>query len=256
MTERVDTIVVGAGMAGLAYAHARGAAAEVLLLEASDRPGGLVRTARHDACHFETGPEALQDNAPELLALLDELALAPSAADEAARRRFIAEPGGGLCALPSGPGDLLGSRLLSLGGKLGLVRGLFRRGGSIDGSLADFARGRFGAQVLERLLDPAVSGIWAGDPEQLSFRAALPGLYDMLAEHGSLLRALRAKGKARRAEGRPRPPTPSLLSLQGGLERLPAAMGRALGERLITGAPAEQVAADGDGWRVQAGGRS
>ena len=81
MSDRVDTIVVGAGVAGLAYAHARGPDADLLLLEAETRAGGLVRTGRHELPggpgHFEWGPEALQDDAPETRALLAELALEP-----------------------------------------------------------------------------------------------------------------------------------------------------------------------------------
>jgi oxygen-dependent protoporphyrinogen oxidase len=256
MTDRVDTLVVGAGMAGLAYAHGRGPDAEVLVLEASDRAGGLVQTAHGEGCHWETGPEALQDNEPELLALFEELSLPPLAAEEAARKRYLAQPGGGVVAVPSSAGTFLRSPVLGLGAKLGLLRGVFRKRGRIDGSIADFVRDRFGAQVLERMVDPVVSGIWAGDPELLSFEAALPAVHEMVSEHGSVMAAMKAKARARKAEGRPRPPSPSLLSAQGGLDVLPAAMSRSLGDRLITGCVAEAVAADGDGWRVEAQGRT
>ena len=256
MVERVDTLVVGAGMAGLAYAQGRGAAAEVLVLEAAERPGGLVATARGEGCHWETGPEALQDNEPEVLGMLGELGLPPLLAADAAHNRFIAASARELVSVPTSPGALLRSPLLSPGGKLALVAGLFRKGGVLDGSIADFVRSRFGAQTLERLVDPAVSGIWAGDPERLSFAAALPALHDMLAEHGSVFAALRAKGKARRAEGRPRPPAPSLLSTAGGLSSIPDAIAAGLGDRFLAGHAVEQVAADGDGWRVEAGGRT
>lgn len=261
MVERVDTVVLGAGISGLSYAHARGPDADLLVLESSARAGGLMATAELAGGHVETGPEALQDNAPETLTLFEELGLSGVPADAAARRRFIVQPGRGalphqLVPLPHSPGSLIGSRLLTAGGKLSLLRGAFSRRGPLDGSLAAFVRGRFGAQVLARLVDPAVSGICAGNPETLSFAAALPVLHDMLSEHGSLVSALRAKGRARRARGESRPPPPSLLSLEGGLGVLVAALARSLGDRLITDAPAQSLSRDGQGWTVHAAGRS
>ena len=238
----VDTVVLGAGIAGLCYAHALGAGADVLVLDAAPRAGGLVRTehaqlpAAHGggALHFEWGPEALQDNAPETLALLAELGLAAAPAAEAARRRFVLHEGR-LVALPMSPPAFLSSPLLTVGGKLRALAEPFRDARTaLDGSVADFVRHRLGTQVLERLVDPFVSGVYAGDPELLSLRAAFPLLAAFVAEHGSLFAGLRARGRAARARGEA-PAVPSLVSLPGGLGALPAALAGALGARLRLG---------------------
>ena len=120
--ESVDTLVVGAGIAGLCYAHARGAGAELLVLDAAPRAGGLLRTSRAElpgagTLRFEWGPEALQDDAPATLALLTELGLSPLAAAAASAKRFVCWRGR-LVPLPLSPGAFLGTPLLSPVGKL------------------------------------------------------------------------------------------------------------------------------------------
>ena len=259
MTERVETVVVGAGITGLAYAHGRMArtGTDLLVLEAEDRVGGVIRTARSAGSHWECGPEALQDNEPEVNALFDELGLAPSRAADVAARRYVLCDGTRLLPVPTSPKALLASALLSWRGKAALLAGLLRKhDDDLAGSLAHFARARFGEEVLRRLVDPAVSGIWAGDPELLSFAAALPELHAGLKQHGSLTAFMKAKAAARRSANGQRKGPPSLISAAGGLDVLPRALGAALGDRLVTSCPVERVAAEGHRWRVDGAGRS
>jgi len=266
MPEQLDTLVVGAGIAGLAYAHARGPDADLEVLERSDRAGGVIVTGHADGFQFECGPEALQDNAPETLALLDELGLVPLPSSPVAAKRWILLERGRLVPVPMSPGSLLGSGLLDLGAKLRIVMGVMsKRHDDLGGSLADFVRSRFGEQVLQRVVDPAISGIYAGDPEQISLEGAFPSLHAMLTEHGSILAGMRAKrraaaqanGQVRNASSDKHGGSPRLLSVEGGLESIPRALAARLGERLVLGCPVSSVSRDGDGWSVQAadGGR-
>ena len=162
------------------------------MLEASARAGGLVHTLRGGAAgelSVETGPEALTESNAETSALLAELDLEPRALAPAARKRYLALDGR-LHAVPSSPLDVLTSPLLSFAGKaraLAEVRRDPRR--ALDGSIADFVRHRFGREVLERFVDPLVSGIFAGDPEQLSLRACFPEAARLLEQHESLIAA-------------------------------------------------------------------
>src|SRR5262245_42087994 len=141
----VDTLVVGAGLSGLAYAHARGPAADLLVLEASDRPGGLIRTTKTALeggghVQFEWGPETLPGSAPALTALLAELKLEVRRAPPAAGRRLV-QHGGRLHALPTGAWSLLTSGLLSRRGKLrALTEPLRSRSAALDATVADFVR--------------------------------------------------------------------------------------------------------------------
>lgn len=252
MARAVATIVVGAGISGLAYAQGRGRSAELLVLDAAPRAGGLVASESREGFRFERGPEALQDGSAELRALLGELALAPVPAPAAAHRRWLLREGA-LVELPLDPRALLRSDLLSRRGRLRALSEPFRRQGvALDGSVADFVRHRLGAEVLERLVDPFVTGVFAGDPEQLSLRAAFPQLAALAERHGSLLRALKARAAERRAAGGAEAPDgpPGLISLPGGLGALPDALATALGERLQLGARVTSLAREERGWRV------
>lgn len=250
MSTLAETLVVGAGISGLSYAHARGADAELVVLESSERAGGLVHTTNADGLRYEWGPEALQDNAPETLALLDELQLQPVPAAPAARQRFVLHRGK-LVPLPTSPGEFINSPLLSPAGKLrALSEPMRAKDRALDGSVADFVRHRLGPQVLERLVDPFVSGIHAGDPELLSVRAAFPALVEMVCEYGSLMGGMKARARAKREAGEQRG-MPGLMTLAGGLGGLATALSDALGERLRLRCPVMSIGRDGDVWTLQ-----
>ena len=244
MPERVETLVVGGGISGLAYAQARGPGADLLVLEAEPRAGGLIRTARGGRAgelRYECGPEVIRASNQAVRELCDELGLALEPAHAALARRWLVHRGR-LVPVPLSPPALLASPLLSPRGKLALLCEPVRaRRRALDGSLADFVRHRLGAEVLERMVEPAVAGIHAGDPEQLSARAAFPRLIEMVERHGSLLAGLWA------ARHEPRG---GLLRPRGGIEELARALATALGARLATGTRARSLERGAGGWRV------
>lgn len=244
-----ETIVVGGGIAGLAYAHARGPDADLLLLERDETVGGVVRTHRDESLQYELGPEVLPARDPELAALLGELGLAPRESPPEVARRYVFFDWR-LHEVPTSPGALLRSRILSWRAKLRLL-GERRRDPTVadDGSIADFARHRFGEQAYERLVDPFVTGLFAGDPEQLSVRACLPELVALVEEHGSVLGGMAAR---RRAGGAG--PAGPLVTVDGGLGEIPRALGDALGERVHAATTVTAVARHADGWSVAADG--
>lgn len=246
--ETVGTLVVGAGISGLAYAHARLRApdGDVLVLEASARAGGLVHTIEEQGFRFEAGPEALSAGG-HAVELARELGVEVLAAPSAASKRFV-QLDGRLVEVPLSPPRLLASPLLTWRGKLRLLSEPWRAAGAgCDGSIADFARARLGAEALERLIDPVVAGIHAGDPEQLSLRACFPEIARWVTDHGSLFAALRAR---RRAAGPGKSAGGGLWKPRGGMQRLTDALSRALGPRVRLGQPVRSIARDGDGFRV------
>lgn len=251
MTALYDTIVVGAGISGLVYAHARVArdpAARLLVLEESARAGGLVRT-RHGGpegeYRFECGPEALPTGSDETDALFRELGIELRQSGAAAKKRFLAR-GGRLLEVPASPRALLSSPLLGWRGKLRLLCERWRASRkALDGSIADFARHRLGREALATLVDPMVSGILAGDPEALSLRAAFPELARMVEEHKSLSAALGARRRAGHG-------APGLAKPAAGLEELPRALASALGDRLRLSAPVQGLARTEQGFRIAA----
>jgi oxygen-dependent protoporphyrinogen oxidase len=204
--------VVGAGISGLCTAHylvrelsAAKRDAEILILEAGDAPGGKMRTIRQDGFNLEWGPNGFLTNKPHSLELVKELGAEGRLAvsSDLARKRFIFS-GGTLHRLPESPPAFLKSKLMTTGGKLRIFLEPFvgrPKRASDDESLADFARRRLGSEALEKLLDPMVTGIFCGDPEKMSLKSCFPTIHEMEARYGSLVKAMLAKRKEKRAEG-------------------------------------------------------
>ena len=197
MSQPLDTLVLGAGISGLSYAHARLARrpdAGLLVLEASGRPGGLMRTERggpDDEYRFECGPEAITASNDAVRELFEELALPIEELPASTVHRWVVR-NGKLAPVPTSPPAFLKSGLLSPLGKLRAASEPFRSAEHLDGSVADFIAHRVGREVLERMVDPMIAGIHAGDPRELSARAVFPRLVELVEQHGSLLKGMRA----------------------------------------------------------------
>ncbi len=222
-------VVAGGGISGLTAAYlARVAGHDVVCVDLAARPGGLIRTERHEGFLCEIGPQAVLDDAPDTRELIAALGLdvrAVTAVPES-RRRFIYARGG-LHVLPMTPPALLRSRLLSARGKLRLLAEPFIRAracpaGDDSETVEAFAIRRLGAEAGRMLLGTAVIGIYAADAAQLSLASAFPRLAAMERDHGGLFRGMLAARKIGRRHGRP-------LSFPDGLGELPAALGDALG---------------------------
>ena len=252
---QLRTVVVGAGISGLSLAwalRARGTA--VTLLEASDRVGGQIRSWLDDGFVLEAGPNGLLDRDGAVSRVAAALGIAerlhPAAAAADRRAVFVR---GKVRFLPSKPPELLFSNVLPWWAKLRLLlEPMTHRGPTgVDESLAHFGRRHLGRHVTETLLDAVQTGIFAGDSERLSVRAAFPRLHEMERGHRSLLLA----AKAMRRKG-PRPPPPRLASFEGGLETLPRALGAALGDAVRLGVRVRALEPAAGGWQVRLEGGS
>jgi oxygen-dependent protoporphyrinogen oxidase len=249
------TVVIGAGISGLTRTWAlqrRGE--EVLLLESSDRVGGVVRSVRKDGYLLEMGPNTVRPTR-ELWSLVHELGLTSEALLADPKLPRYIDWGGKLHALPMGPGDLWRTAVLSGAGKRRLFAEPFiRRGPGGEESVRDFFSRRLGPEVAERFIEPFVSGIWAGDAGRLSVASAFPKLAGWEKEKGSILRGAISSGRGQPKPVGPKPPR-GLLSFREGLETLPRRLGERLGERVRVGRPIESLARNGS-WTVRAGGET
>ncbi len=229
--------VVGGGITGLAAAHAlQAAGAEVVLLEAGDRLGGKIHTEDFDGLPVDTGPDAFLARVPWATALCRELGLGDQLVSPSSgawiwsRGRLHALPDGLVLGVPARLRPLARSGILSPLGRAraGLDVVLPRRTGRAgDGDVAvgRLVRARLGHEVAERLVDPLVGGINAGDADHLSTAAAVPQLADVARRHRSLVLGLRAQRRA----NPPDPAAPVFYSLPGGLGVLVDALAAALG---------------------------
>ena len=223
---RFDAIVIGAGLSGLVSAfelQKRGRS--VAVVDANDHPGGVIDTIEREGFLVETGANSMLDSTPVLGELFGELGILDERVDPdaTASRRYVVKAGR-LVALPASPAALLASPLFSVRAKLALLREPFipALGACIEESIAAFARRRLGGEVLDYAIDPFVSGIYAGDPELLSVRAAFPRLHAMEQRHGGLFRGQLAAMRERRRAGRGA--TPRSFSFKRGMRTLPAAL--------------------------------
>jgi protoporphyrinogen/coproporphyrinogen III oxidase len=247
--------VVGAGVAGLTAAYRlKRRGIRVAVYEASDRAGGVILTERREGYLAELGPNSLTAGGGALADVLSQLGLDPSRieAQREARKRYIVRKSK-LVALPTSPSQLLTTRLLSNGAKLAIFgEPLVEPGDSpMEESVATFVRRRFNQEVLDYVANPFVAGIFAGDPEQLSARHALPRLHDLEHTHGSVVKAL---GRMMRT-GRGEPgaaPGEGLISFTGGLREIPDAFARELRSEIRFKAPVTQLRRGPKGWTVSA----
>lgn len=234
-------VVIGGGITGLVAARElyrvsekKRVPVQVIVLEASPRLGGKIRTESLDGAVVETGPDSFVTLKPEMLELVRELGLEGDLIGTAPEATVSVLHGGRMLPLPSGlqlisPTRILPfafSPLFSLKAKLRMLLEPFipARRNADDESLADFTRRRLGAEALERLVAPMLAGIFAGDPEKMSVKSAFPQLVEM-EKKGGLARSLWLRGpkRAPRREG-----FSTFMTLKGGLSRVVEALAASL----------------------------
>jgi oxygen-dependent protoporphyrinogen oxidase len=249
-----ETIIIGAGISGLTAAwRARQAGRDVLLLEASDRPGGVIRTESVDGFLVERGPNSVRVT-EEIDALVAGLGLEDEmvTGDPHAPRYIFHD--GRLVRAPMGPGSLVTTPLLSARAKLRLLGEplVGRPKSDAEQSIREFVTRRLGREVHDVLVSAFISGIYAGDTSRLSADAVFPKLVEMEREHGGLLRGAVAMMRAKKREAAARPPAPkpkrrgmTIVSFASGLSRLPERIGEVLGESLALNTPVEAIERDG-----------
>lgn len=248
MSKKVQALVIGAGISGLAAAYyVNKARIEMLVVDAADRPGGVIQSVARDGYLVECGPQSFSGS-PALTALFAKLNLLPVTANPKAPRYVLIN--GTLQPVPMSPGALLASPLLGGGTRFALLRDLLGRSQppDADESIAQFVRRKLSPTLLERLVGPFVSGIYAGDPEKLSLRAAFPALHAAEITSGSILRSMFRKKKKNpnnspEKDGPQKREKPTVQSIREGNQQLILALATSLGERLLLNQEAVAVSA-------------
>lgn len=237
----LDVLVVGAGISGLTIAHELAIAKKyrVLVAEAQDRVGGAITSAKNDEGYqWEEGPNSFQP-APELLRLAvqvglkDELVLA-----DGKLPRFVFL-NGKLNALPMSPPSAIASNILTWGGKIRLAIGALgfaRPAMAGEESVDQFFSRLLGKQAVERLVAPFISGVYAGDPKQLSASAAFSKIFRLENNYNGLLAGAILSAKERKAQklsdpNLPKVKTGELGSFREGIKMLPEAIATKLREK-------------------------
>jgi protoporphyrinogen/coproporphyrinogen III oxidase len=261
-------VIVGGGIAGLAAAFfLRDRGVAVTVLEGSPRLGGKLAVSEVAGVAVDEGAEALLARRPEGTDLIGAVGLAgrlelpgTTAAGIWTRGRLHPLPKRQFMGVPADLGELQSSGILSDAG-LARARDDLRlpatpRDGDVP--VGSYVGSRFGQEVVDRLVDPLLGGVYAGRSGELSFEATLGGLAEASRQHRSLAEAAASLLPAPGAPGRPPAPArPVFTTLSGGLGTLPAAVAAQSGATVRTGAMARELARtlhpDGEGWRLTVG---
>lgn len=247
-------LVVGGGISGLSTAHfLRKAGATVQVLEASDTPGGTMKSLHLDGFLVETGPNSALKNNHHIDDLVEDLGLQAEyvEANDQAKRRYVLKDGQ-LQPLPGSPPSFIKTPLFSAAGKLRLLKEPFVGKADEEETVAQFVERRLGQEFLDWAIDPFVSGVYAGDPYRLSVRAATSKVYALERDYGSLIGGMIKKtlfNKHRGGAG----PAGKMFSFRSGMGVLPQAIADSLGDDWQGGVAIDVIESDESGWTVKAG---
>jgi oxygen-dependent protoporphyrinogen oxidase len=232
-TIQKDVIIIGAGLTGLTLAfYLRKAGKSVALIEKAARTGGVIQSHTEEGFLFESGPNTGVLSYPEVVELFDDLNGKAQliTADPEAKRRLIWK-GKQWHAIPSGPISAITTPLFTFGDKIRVLGEPWRKAGNNPmENLSDFVKRRLGKSFLDYVVDPFVSGVYAGNTDYLIPKYALPKLYNLEQEYGSFIKGSMAKAKEKKNNPRLQKATKEVYSAEGGLQQLTDAMTELIGQ--------------------------
>ncbi|WP_327326667.1 protoporphyrinogen oxidase [Streptomyces sp. NBC_01210] len=258
-TRTGHVVVIGGGIAGLAAAHRLIASGvRVTLLEATDRLGGKLQAGEIEGAPVDLGAESMLARRPEAVELARAVGLADRLRPPATASAFVwtrdalrPMPKGHVMGVPSDPAALAG--LLSAEGiaRIEHERDLAPVELGDDVAVGAYVAERLGREVVDRLVEPLLGGVYAGDAYRISMRAAVPQLFEAAKTHDSLLAAVRdiqAKAARQQSAG------PVFMGIEGGVGQLPASVAdavRAQGGEIFMETPVLGMTRSAEGWQIR-----
>jgi oxygen-dependent protoporphyrinogen oxidase len=261
--------IIGGGISGLSAAFTleqprREGTADYTLYESSPQLGGVLRTEHIDGCIVEAGPDSFITEKPWAADLCRTLGLGDQliGSNDADRKTYILVHGR-LIPMPDGLMFLVPTKILPTGfsplfswsTKLRMAQEMFRPPHAANGdeSVASLVERHYGAEMVDRLADPLLSGVYGGEAANLSVRAVLPRFAEMERTHGSLGRAmLAARKKMPRPANKPAPPL--FTSLKNGMQQLVETLILCINQKsVLTNTQVQSVQREANGWTISAG---
>ncbi len=248
-----DVIILGAGLTGLTTAfYLKRSGEKVLVLEKSNRAGGVMETHEKNGFLYESGPNSGIIGQPEVAELFEDLEgkCELELADEQANKRLIWKQGQ-WHALPSSLKSAINTPLFSTKDKLRILGEPFRaRGKNPNETLSALVKRRMGKSFLEYAVDPFILGIYAGDPDYLVPKYALPKLYNLEQNYGSFIGGA-IKKKFEKTDERQKKATRKIFSTKGGLNSLVHGLTSSIGmEHIVLEAKEILVSRMDNGYQV------
>ncbi len=255
MTKK-QIVVVGGGIAGLTAAYYlkkeienNNLPYELLLIEASDKLGGKVQTVHKEGFTIERGPDSFLARKKSASRLANELGLQDELVRVSTGQSYILAneklhkmPKGSFMGIPTKITPFLFTGLFSFPGKMRAAGDFFlpKTKSNGDQSLGEFFRYRFGNEIVENLVEPLLSGIYAGDIDEMSLMATFPNFYHLEQKHRSLIKGLkRTMPKVKNTKDKPK--QGQFLTLKSGLHTFITALEKALEGSIKKGVPVSHI---------------
>jgi len=248
-------ISIGGGISGLSAAYDLAkAGVSHTLIEKQPRLGGVIETRQWEDCVLECGPDSFLSAKPEAMALIRELGLEGDVigSKDEERVTYILRhgrltrlPEGTTMFVPTNPAAMLASPLVGWGTKVRMGLEFLRRPATYpDRSVSEFVADHFGQETLDYLAEPLLSGVYGGDPDQLSIASVMPRFVELERKNGSLARALMSARTGARKD-------PLFRTLKSGLGCL---VDRLAARANVLHGAVEAIERCGVGFRVRVGG--
>ncbi|MFP4369671.1 MAG: protoporphyrinogen oxidase [Candidatus Kapaibacterium sp.] len=221
-SETYDAIIIGAGLTGLTCGYYLAKAGlSVKIIEKNNRAGGVINTESENGFTYENGPNSgvlATPDAAELFEELNDKCELETAKPESKKRLILKN--GKWCELPSGLVSAITTPLFTFYDKINILAEPFReKGNDPEESVAGLVRRRLGGSFLDYAVDPFIAGIYAGNPENLITKYALPKLYKLEQQYGSFIKGAIKKKKEFKSE-REKKANKEVFSAKGGLVNL------------------------------------
>ncbi|KMK96857.1 protoporphyrinogen oxidase [Rossellomorea marisflavi] len=231
MADRTNkrVVVIGGGITGLAAtfylqkeAREKGLPYDVKLVESTHRVGGKVQTVKRDGYVIEKGPDSVFTTNDSILKLAGELGISDTLVTNEKGKSFVIAggelypiPGGSIVGIPTQIAPFVTTNLFSLTGKMRAAADFLlpRSQMTEDQSLGTFFRRRMGDEVVDHLIEPLLTGIFAGDIDQMSLMSTFPQFYELEQKHRSLIAGIKKNSQKETSEG-------GFLTFTGGLQSM------------------------------------
>nr|WP_180955565.1 MULTISPECIES: protoporphyrinogen oxidase [Bacillus] len=264
---RKRVAVIGGGITGLAAAYylqkqarEQNMAVDVNLIEASHRLGGKIQTVVRDGYVIEKGPDSFLGRKQSASRLAKEVGMADQLINNSAGKSYVLVkerlhpmPGGSIMGIPTEVAPFVTTGLFSIPGKIRAAADFFlpRSNPSEDQSLGQFFRRRLGDEVVENLIEPLLSGIYAGDIDRLSLMSTFPQFYEVEQKYRSLI-----LGMKKATPARPKNPSQKgnglFLTFSSGLQSFVDAIESKLEPRsVLKGMRVEQIIQKSGGYEIE-----
>lgn len=221
-----EVIIIGTGITGLATAHhLKKKRIDFLMLDKADKTGGVIHTVAENGFIYEEGPNSGVIGNVEVLRLFVDLKGECELEEASAvnKKRYVLKSGR-WAALPNGLLAAIGTPLFTLGDKFRVLGEPFRSAGTNPHeTLAQLVKRRLGKSFLDYAVDPFIIGVYAGDPNRLIPKYALPKLYNLEQNYGSFVKGTIKKAKEPKTDEEKKV-TRGVFSVKGGFSNLITAL--------------------------------